>query len=349
MRFKSIARRTLCACLLTSLAVPVFGAFKGQFPQGRPQGQPQGQAAKVPDDERKALEAINTATEITGKLQAGTEFLKKFGKSPRRPRVASYLANEISKVPDNAQRVTLGETFAASFNQPEETDLVKPTIIDALVKLRKFDEAFAEGAKYLPRHPDDVILQTQLGIVGVEQAQHQNPKYAQVSQQYATKAIELMEVDKKPVLLDDAGWKDYRTQWLPRLYQAQGVVLYLTNDRPGARAKFEKSISLDGQNPSALMMLGMLTDDEYQVIAKQYNIEKSGPGKDAMLKQAVAKMDEVIEWFARAVASSDGKPDFQTMNEQLRQNLEAYYKFRNNGSTEGMSKIIEKYKKPVGQ
>jgi hypothetical protein len=158
-----------------------------------------------------------------------------------------------------------------------------------------------------------------------------------------------MEGDKKPTTFDDAGWTEYKTQWLPRLYQGQGVVLYLTNDRPGARAKFEKSIGLDANNPSALMMIGMLADDEYQALAKQYNAEKAGPGKDAILKQAVAKMDEVIDWFARAVANSEGKAEFQAMNQQLMQNLESYYKFRHNGSTDGMSKIIDKYKKPTPQ
>ena len=77
--------------------------------------------------------------------------------------------------------------------------------------------------------------------------------------------------------------------------------------------------------------------------------EKTGPGKDAILKQAVAKMDEVIDWFARAVANSEGKAEFQAMNQQLMQNLESYYKFRHNGSTDGMSKIIDKYKKPTPQ
>jgi ribosomal protein L16 Arg81 hydroxylase len=142
---------------------------------------------KVPDDERKLLEGLNTAPDINANLQVGNEFLKKFSKSPRRPRVAAYLAQEVSKVPDNEQRIKLSESFAASFKEPDEVDLVKPTIIDALVKQNKFDEAFAEAAKYLPRHPDDVVLQTQLGIIGIEQAQRQNPKFVQPAQQYAGK------------------------------------------------------------------------------------------------------------------------------------------------------------------
>lgn len=367
MRLRSIVMCTLSACAFTALDATAFaqvqpqGGQQGQYPQGsqQPQGQQPGQVPtpppspqqgrpQMPEEERKALEAMNSAPDAKAKVQAGLEYVKKFGKSTMRPRVAAYLAGEVAKVTDNVERVALAEAFAGGFNQPTEIDLIKPTVIDSLVKQNKLDEAFAEGAKFLAGH-DDVLLQTQLAIVGIEQTQRQNPKYLQPAQQYAAKAIESMEADKRPTALDVAGWEQYRMLWLPRLYQAQGVVSYLTSDRATAKGKFEKSISLDAHNPSTLMMLGMLADDEYQQIAKQYGAEKPGPGKDAMLKQAVAKMDEVIDWFARAVASTDGKPEYQAMSQQLMQNMEAYYKFRNNGSTEGMSKIIDKYKKPAGQ
>lgn len=337
-------RHALCPCLLVAcvLSVPAFAQILNPTP-GAPAG------PKISDEERKALEKVNTAVDTTAKLSAAGEYLKKFGKSPMRPRLAGHLVNEISKVQDNAQRITLAQSFVAAFDHPEEANLVKPTVIDALVKESKFDEAFAEGAKYLPNHPNDVLVLTQLAIVGVEQAKAQNTKYVQVSQQYAAKAVALMETDQKPADFDAPGWKEYSGQWLPRLYQAQGVILYLTNDRPASKERFEKAVALEAQNPSTLMMLGMLADDDYQALAKQFNAEKAGPGKDAMLKQAFTKMDEVIDWFARAVAASDGRAEFQAMNQQLRQNLEAYFKFRNNGSVEGMGKLIDKYKKPAGQ
>ena len=93
------------------------------------------------------------------------------------------------------------------------------------------------------------------------------------------------------------------------------------------------------------MLLGMIVDDEYQDLAKRYNVEKAGPGKDALLKEAYVKMDEVIDWFARAIAASEGKPEYAQLQQQLMQNLEAYYKSRNNGSTQGMKELIQKYKK----
>ena len=343
MGLRLMVMRAICLCVVAALTMPALAQTQN------PQNPQAAQAPKVPDDERKALEKINTVTGTAAKLQAADEYVKKFGKSPRRAKVASYISNEISNVQDNAQRIALAQSFIATFTQPEEVDLVKPTMIDALVKANKLDEAFSEAAKYLEKHPDDVLLQTQLAIIGAEQAQHQNTKFVPASQQFGVKAIELMETDKKPAQMDAAAWQQYRGQWLPRLYQSQGVLLYLANDRPGARERLEKSVGLDANDPSTLMMLGMLSDDEYQQLAKQYNTEKAGPGKDAILKQAFAKMDEVIDWFARAVAASEGKPEFQVMNQQLMQNLQSYYSYRHNNSTDGLKQLIEKYKKPAGQ
>jgi len=341
MRLTFMTMRAICLCAIAILTAPAVTSAQST--------QPPAQAAKVPDDERKALEKINTVTGPAAKMQAADEYVKKFGKSPRRAKVASYISNEISNVQDSAERIKLTQSFIATFNQPEEVDLVKLTMIDALVKANKLDEAFAEAAKYLPRHPDDVLLQTQLAIIGAEQAQHQNVKFVQISREYGVKAIEAMETDKKPADMTAEAWQQYRGQWLPRLYQSQGVLLYLANDRPGAKERLEKAVGLDARDPSTLMMLGMMSDDEYQALAKQYNAEKAGPGKDAVLKQAFAKMDEVIDWFARAAAAAEGKPEYQAMHQQLMQNLQSYYSYRHNNSTDGLKELIEKYKKPAGQ
>jgi tetratricopeptide (TPR) repeat protein len=341
MTVRSITKHALGVCLFSALtfsAVPL-SAMTLQNP-------PASDQPKISDNERKAIDKINTAPDLNAKMAAAGEFLKKFDKSPMRTRVASYLAGEIMKAPDNQQRLQAAQTFTTTFNKPEETDLIKPTVIDTYVKLNKYDEAYQEAAKYLPGHPDDVTLQTQLAIIGADLAQRQsNPKFVQVSQEYGKKAIELMEADKRPATLDAAAWTEYRTQWLPRLYQSQGVLSYMTNNKAAAKENFEKSVGLNDRDPVTLMMVGTIVDDEYQELAKRYNAEKAGPGKDAILKQAFGKMDEVIDWFARAVAAAEGKPEYAPLQKQLMDNLDAYYKSRNNGSTQGLKELIEKYKK----
>ena len=56
-------------------------------------------------------------------------------------------------------------------------------------------------------------------------------------------------------------------------------------------------------------------------------------------------MDEAIDWMARAVGATEGIAQMQQVNQQLRENLQAYYGFRHDGKTDGMAGLIEKYKK----
>lgn len=304
---------------------------------------------KISEDEQKALKKVQDAAGLQAKLAASTEYLKKYAKSTQRQRLATYMASEVAAIQDDQQRLQGAKSFTSTFNTPEEADLVKPTVIDTHIKMEKFDEAFQEAASYLQRQPDDVIVQTQLAIIGADQAQRQNAKFVQASDAYGKKAIQLMESDRKPERMSAEDWNAYRNQWLPRLYQSQGVISYMTGNKAGAKELFEKAVGLNDRDPVALMMVGMLADDEYQDIAKRYNIEKPGPGKDALLKEAYAKMDQVIDWFARSVAAADGKPEYAQMQQQLMQNLQSYYTSRHNGSTQGLKELIEKYKKPAGQ
>jgi hypothetical protein len=331
MNLRKIVNAAFIMCAMLS---PTFASVQTQ------QAPPQTQGAPVSEDERKALEKINTATDTTVKLQAASEYVKKFGKSPMRKRVATYLADEVSRVEDPAQKVTLSQTYMNTFDQPDEIEMVKPYFVDGLIRGNKLDEGFAEGAKYLEKHPDDVLLRTQLAIVGANQVQKQNAKYLPSSKQYAKQSIDLIEGDKKPPLMDPAVWTPYKTQWLPKLYQAQGVMAYVSNDKAAARTNLEKAATLEPGDPVNAMLLGTFANEEYQELAKKYNAEKN----EALLKQAHAKMDEVIQWYARAVAGSEGKPVYEALHKELLPNLEQYYSYRNNGSTKGLKELIEKYK-----
>jgi len=57
---------------------------------------------------------------------------------------------------------------------------------------------------------------------GADQAKRKNPKFIEQSLKYGSRAIELMEADKKPANVDDADWKKYKTEVLPELYQSMG-------------------------------------------------------------------------------------------------------------------------------
>lgn len=328
--------RVLAACLL--MAVVVFAAPAVQNQQNQQAG------PQVSDGERKAIEKINTSTGAEAKLKAAAEFVKKYSKSALRPRVAGYIADEISAVKDNSQKISLSQNYVSVFNLPNEADLIKPALIEGLLNAEKFDEALAESAKYLEKNPDDVFILTQIAWAGANQVQKQaaKPALTKAAVDSADKAVALMEADKKPEKATVENWNAYRNSWLPRLYQAQGVMLYFSNNRSGAREKLEKAVGFDPYDMSTLMLLIDISNGEYQDLAKRYQAEK----KSQLLDQALVKMDEVIDWLARGVAASEGSAQMQQTNQQLLENLKAYYSFRHDGKTDGMAEMVKKYKKP---
>jgi hypothetical protein len=314
--------------------------------QDQKQNQAKEQLPQVSEDEQKALAKINAASGADAKLKAASDYLKKYSKSQMRPRVAGVIADEIGALKDNSQKIALAQNYVSTFNQPNEADLIKPALVEAYLNSGKIDEALKESTKYLEKNPDDVIMLTQLAMAGANQSQKQgsapNPKLLQESSQAAAKATEMMEADKKPERMTPEAWTNYRNTWLPRIYQAHGVILFFSNDKARSRDKLEKAAGFDPYEPSTLLLLVNVSNDEYQELAKKYQSEKNPD----LLNQALAKLDETINWMARAVAATEGNAPFQAANQQLKDNLKQYYEFRHDGKTDGMNELIQKYKKP---
>jgi len=335
---------------LRALAMIVCVLLAGSvaFAAVRDKQQAKDEAPKISEGEQKAIEKIKSAGGVTEKLKAAAEYLKKNGKSQMRPRVAAYVSDEVAKVADHNQRVGFIENFTKTFNLPEEADLVKPALVESLLGSNKFEEAFNEGSKYIEKKPDDVIVLTQLAWAGANQVQKQmqsGPPPAAILQKASTagsKAVELLEGDKKPENMDAAYWNNFRNSWLPRLYQAQGVILFANKDNAGAKDKLEKAAGLDPYDPPTLLMLSNILNDEYTQLGERYQKEK----KQALLNEALQKMDELIDWLARTVAATEGNAQYQALNGQVMEQLRSYYAFRHEGKIDGLKELVQKHKKP---
>jgi tetratricopeptide (TPR) repeat protein len=299
---------------------------------------------QVSDAERKAIEKINTAATPDAKMKAANDFLKKYAKSPLRDRVATYLAEEVVRVSNRQQRTSLLQNYLSLFNLPEEGDLVRPQWIEDLFEAGKFDQALNEASQYLSRNPEDVTVHISIAWAGANQVQKQaaTPKLAEAANLSSAKAVEMMEADLRPARFSPEGWASYRDSWLYRLYQARGLMLIQADDKAQAKENLEKSAGLEPYDPSTLLMLVNITNDEYQTLAQRYQAEK----KEELLTEALARMDEVIEWLARAVAATNGREEMKQANQSFRETLEAYYNFRHEGKMEGMQPLIDKFKRP---
>jgi hypothetical protein len=301
---------------------------------------------EISDAEAKAANAINAAPDAAAKLAAANEFLKKYPKSPVRLDVAKYVAGQIGGVNDATQKLTLAESFQKTFTAENEQELIVPTLLDAYFAAQRTDDAFKLGASVLSKQPEHVGVLTQLAIAGTEEAKKRNPKYITQSAQHGLKAIELIEANKKPAQLDEQAWGEIKAM-LPILYQSMGVLSMASSNQAEAKPRFEKASTLNPTDPFNYVMLGSITDDEYQKAAEKYKAMPEGKEKAEALKSAQALMDKAIDYYARAVATSEGRPEYKQLHDQILQDMTPYYKYRHGGSAEGMQQLIDKYKVPA--
>jgi hypothetical protein len=296
------------------------------------------------DGEQKAIAKVEAAPDVAGKLLAAGEFIKKYPKSTLRPKLVSHIAQEVTKIQEGAQRITQLENMLTVFKEPSDGDVINPILIDLYFKESRPDDGFRVASAYLTKTPNDVAVLTQVALEGVEQAKKKEAKFAQQSLQFGVKAIELIESGKKPDSLDEAQWGEYQSRWLPTLYQSLGLLSMMIGNKTDAKAKLDKAVLLNAKDPFTFALLGSMLNDDYQQLAQQHKAAPPGPLKDTILKQAHAKLDEVIDLFARAVGLSEGNAAYQQLHDQILQDLQAYYKYRHGGSSEGLQQLIDKHK-----
>jgi hypothetical protein len=349
MKVKTYGAARACAlglCAITAAAAPPAAARRQQQQQQPPaQGQ---QKAKVSSEaELKAAQAVEKAADGTAAVAAAAEFVKKFPKSEVRLEVARIAADKIVNVPDAAQRVTLFENFLKTFNSPAEANVVNSDLALAYAGAKRLDDAFrvadpAAVEKF--ERPLGVLIT--LAMKGAEELQKGNAKYRDQSRQLGMKAIEMFEADRMPAGTDTARWPAYKAEWLPKLYHSLAVMSYVSGDKADARGKLERAAALGTPEPLSYYLLGRISDEEYQELAKQHNTA-TGAAQAELHKQAMARIDKAIDAYARALALAEGDARHEQLRTGLRPVLEDFYKIRNNNSTEGLQALIDKYKKPA--
>jgi len=322
-----------------------FAAFATVLPQEQKKEQKE-KGPKVSEAEVKAAQAVQSAADVPAALAAAGTFLQKHPKSSLRPQVAAIIADKIGSLPDPAQQIAGGESFLKLFNAPGEADLVNPYLLNAYTSAKRLDEAFALASTTLDKHPDPVAMMINLPLAGREEARKNNLKYVAQSKALALRGIELIESDKKPVAVSDATWADYKTMWLPVLYQTLAILSHASGDYADAKIKSLKAAVLNPLDPINYVFIGSMANDEYQRLAQKYKAA-TGTAQAELLQKAEAQMDEVIDAYAHAIALAEGNPQYDQLRTGLRPDLESYYKHRHNKSTEGLQALIDKYKKPL--
>lgn len=337
MRIRSFAPCTALATLVFLIGGLVSGKTSAAITQEK------SGPANVSAAEQKAAEAITSAPDPAAKLKAGAAFIKKYPKSTLRSRVARALANEIDAVKDPAQKISLSQEYQGVFKEASDQELILPVLLDGYEDAKRFDEAFAAGAEFLKSHPDSLHILVKLMTLGTDQAKQRNGKFIEVSLQYGAHAIQLIEAKKIPPGMDDAAWKFFETN-LARMYQSMGILNLVKGDRVEARVRLTKATELAPTDPFNYFLLLDFLDSEYQEMAKRYQTMPSSNAKNDEYPKVMAALDKVIDTLARAIALSEGNAQLAPARQQSLKDLETYYKYRHNNSTEGLQQLIDKYK-----
>jgi tetratricopeptide (TPR) repeat protein len=297
---------------------------------------------KVSANEEKAIKKIEAAKDFSLKMKAWGEFAKKFPTSIARGQLVQYLAAEVFASKVDSQSITNSQEFFTVFTDQKDADLIIPSLIFSYLGVNNFTEAFSYADKFLPRNPDEVTIRLRLATEGSNQLRTGNRAFLNQTIEYSQQAIPLIEANKKPTSISVEEWKEYQTRWLPQLYLSLGIAKLNQKNRTEALVAFDQAAKLAPQDPNNWYLIGTVYDDEYQEIAREYAITE-GKAQAELLKKAQAKLDQVIDYFARVVAITDGDANLQAMNSKIRQDLESYYTYRNK-NLNGLKELIEKYR-----
>jgi tetratricopeptide (TPR) repeat protein len=339
MRIRSFAACVALACLVFLIGwLPMVRGKTSVTVAQEKSGQP-----NVSAGEQKAAEAITSAPDPAAKLKAGAAFIKKYPKSTLRARVAQALANEIAALKDADQKISLSQEYQGIFKEPSDQELIVPILIDGYRDAKRFDEAFTAGAEFLKSNPDSLRVLVKLMMMGTDQAKQRNGKFIEVSLQYGAHAIQLIEAKKIPPGMDDVTWKFFETN-LPGMYQSMGILNLVKGDRVEAKIRLTKATELAPIDPFNYFLLLDLLDSEYQEEAKHYQSMPSSKAKNDEYAKVMAALDKVIDTLARVIALSERNAQLEQARQQSTKDLETYYKYRHNNSTEGMQQLIDKYK-----
>lgn len=339
MRINSLLARVALASTIAAVSCLVGASTTSALAQAGKSGQP-----NISSGEQTLLKGINAAPNPAAKLKGAAELIKKYPKSSLRPRVASDIADQIAGVAEPSEKMSLAQEYRGLFTDQSEQQLIIPILIEGYIDAKRPDEAFSTGSGFLAQNPDSLRVLVGLMSLGTDQAKVGNTKYLEPSLQYGAHAVELIEANKKPADMDEAGWTKFKASVLPGVYRSLGILNLVKGDRAQAKAQVLKALEVAPSDPYNYLLLSGILEGEYQDAAKRYKNLPDGKAKNDELQKVLATLDSVIDAYAHLIALSEGIAPLQQARQQAMQDMEAYYKYRHNNSTAGMQQLIDKYK-----
>ena len=305
-------------------------------------GQSAAQTKPTQTPEEIAFTALSSAKSAAGRVAAAEDFVNAFPDSTRRPEAARLVSEFLPTLRNPAIANTLLERSKAIFRSSDELAFINPVALEIYTKNNRTDEAFKLAAELLSQKPGDLRVLVLMTHFGTAQSRRSDRRYVEISLQYGSRAIELIEKGQQPPEVSDAVWST-RDAMLSGLYQQTGILKLTQGNEAEAKEQILKANKLGPRDPGGYAFLGRVLDEEYVRRLALWESMPEGPSKLNEKKRLDAMVDEMIDVYARAVGLAMGKDEYQALLRQVIPDLTRHYKYRNQ-SIVGLRRLIDKYR-----
>jgi hypothetical protein len=220
--------------------------------------------------------------------------------------------------------------------------------LSKLVEAKKFGEAFALGKQILAEEPDDLGVNYDLALAGLNAARSVPPDESNnaATAQAARKAIQLIEGGATFVPGQAIAKKD---ETLSTLYVAMGATSI--KNAPGeAVTAFVKAGQLEGpakSDPFNYYFLAVAYQaNEYEKLAASFQSrcttqeQRDGAECKAIADRLNLVVDRIIDAYARSIAYIGTNPALQKAKDDWMKSLVEFYKYRHDGKEDGLKEYI---------
>lgn len=231
----------------------------------------------------------------------------------------------------------------ALFRKAAEKDYAyTSTAVDEYLKKGRPEAGFELADLWLSRHPDDVQLLLVVSFAAINEARPNPAKFSAAARRYGDATLALIEAGKRPATMAETEWAEYRDRWQPQLQMQLGSLASKAGNIDEARARFEKATKLNPKEAYNWYLLGQTYFAEYEKLNAATKTMEGSAKSDAVAK-AFAKLDQVIDCYARTVGLAEGKDNYKDLYAPVLKDLTNVYEFRN-GSRTGLDQLIAKYR-----
>jgi tetratricopeptide (TPR) repeat protein len=259
-----------------------------------------------------ATSLLGTTPLLAAQAQAQSQAPKTAAKEPKAKTQQEYEAfSKFDAESDFAKKTAAGEQFVKDFPDSElSVPFVFPRMLVSYQQLNNYEKTVEYGEKILAVDPSNAFALFMMSLVIPERIKDNDLDRQQKldhTTQYAKKLLEVADSMQKPATLTEDQWKGQKAQLQGGAYSALGFVSLHLKNYDEAISNYKKSLVVFPKDPIAYYRLGL-----------SYSFAK--------------KNDEALKALATSVAMNGPA--------QAKSYLEQLYKAKNNGSLDGLDKMI---------